>query len=570
MADAMIGREESESEDEVDDKPGAFATRKLYAEPTNVFSYAEPQSPEQTSRGQFQHAGYQYAPSAPAAQSHGYPYGTYADINHDMQRSQSYQAERSEPVNEQSREPQYKYTSQSAYAPMPHARAAMGMPEYNTSSSFHYAQMPETIKYTSTPQTRPGEAATEAQRAQQYQQYQQYYQHYQQHQEQQHKQQEQVEKKSKKSKKKDKDGSSRDRRYTNEYKEPVIDMPKSPRMSGRPQGSRHGSYTLAEPTDLSKKMHRLSVSGKRPDVQSYGAGHAPPASPLLEAYHGTYQSISPMPSPMMLPDGDVDDIPPLSPIKPRKKSARSGSGTSQDATRERKKIIGYDPTEDTEILVEALTRSRGVDNEAIIDILPCLSHDEIMELRKEYKKQCKVQGRGINLAKHVKLKVPGNFGKICYVTSLGQWESEAEWANFWYQSNSARRELLIEALMGRTNSEIRAIKDAFKDKRYGDSLSRCMDKELKADKFRVAVMMALEERRQEENDIWPVEYRNRDVDALCRAVQHKEGGESVILQIVISRSDAHLRDVLKTYERVHQVNFARIALKRSNNLVVST
>jgi hypothetical protein len=226
----------------------------------------------------------------------------------------------------------------------------------------------------------------------------------------------------------------------------------------------------------------------------------------------------------------------------------------------------YDATDDALALVDALA-ARTPDVDTIVDILPALSHDQMLELRAEYKRHCKVQGRGINIAKHIKLKTSGNFGKIAYVTALGKYEGEGYWANYWYQSNSARRELLIESLMGRQNYEIREIKDAFKDKRYSDSLTRCMDKELKADKFRKAVLMALEGERQEESDVWPPEYRMRDVDALYRAVRAKEGGESTMLSIVIMRSDAHLREVLRTYEKKYQGNFARDALKKSNNLV---
>lgn len=210
--------------------------------------------------------------------------------------------------------------------------------------------------------------------------------------------------------------------------------------------------------------------------------------------------------------------------------------------------------------------SRGSpDFGVLVEILPTLSHDQMLELRAAYKKVCKIQGKGINIAKHIKMKVPGSLGKIAYVTALGRWESEGYWANSWYQSNNARRELLIETLMGRTNSEIRGIKGAFRDKRYGDSLSRCMDKELKADKFRTAILLALEERRQEESESWGTEERNRDVDALHRAL--REGRETAMLSIVVLRSDAHLRDVLRTYERMHGRNFAKEALKRSNNLV---
>jgi len=40
-----------------------------------------------------------------------------------------------------------------------------------------------------------------------------------------------------------------------------------------------------------------------------------------------------------------------------------------------------------------------------------------------------------------------------------------------------------------------------------------------------------------------------------------------MLGVVVMRSDAHLREVLRTYERKYQGNFARDALRKSNNLV---
>ncbi|KAF2192797.1 Annexin [Zopfia rhizophila CBS 207.26] len=357
------------------------------------------------------------------------------------------------------------------------------------------------------------------------------------------------------------------------------------------------------PEGLTQRMDRLSVSGNRPDIQTIVPGGMPPPSPMLEAYHGVYQSISPMPQAMMLPDDDLDHLPPLDSLSPRASSTSvhggrrrahsssrlspspprkgkhkdklameaygSGGGGGGGGGRERekeKRVKIYDATEDALALVDAMA-ARPLDVDVLIDIIPALSHDQILELRAEYKRHCKVQGRGINIAKHIKLKTSGNFGKICYVTALGRFESEGYWANYWYQSNSARRELLIEALMGRQNYEIREIKDSFKDKKYSDSLTKCMDRELKADKFRKAVLMTLEGERQEESDVWPMEYRNRDVDGLYKALKAREGGESMMLQIVVMRSDAHLREVLRTYERKYGGNFARDALRKSNNLV---
>lgn len=319
----------------------------------------------------------------------------------------------------------------------------------------------------------------------------------------------------------------------------------------------------------------------------------------MEAYHGVYQSISPMPHAMMLPDDDLDHLPPLDSLSPRASStsmhggrrrahssasrrspsparkpkhkdklalAAHGSGHNRAPSKD-KRVKIYDAEEDALALVDALS-GRQPDVDPLIDILPALSHDQMLELRTEYKRHCKVQGRGINIAKHIKLKTSGNFGKIAYVTALGKYESEGYWANFWYQSGNARRELLIEALMGRQNYEIREIKDAFRDKRYGDSLTKCMDKELKADKFRKAVLLALEGDRQEESDVWETEYVMRDVDTLYKALKMREGGESAMLSVVVLRSDAHLREVLRGYERRVGGNFAREALRKSNNLVV--
>ncbi|KAH8719394.1 hypothetical protein GQ44DRAFT_729903 [Phaeosphaeriaceae sp. PMI808] len=385
-----------------------------------------------------------------------------------------------------------------------------------------------------------------------------------------------------------------------------------------PPGKRPHSLSVGgnRPDGLTGRMDRLSVSGNRPDIQTIVPGGMPPPSPLLEAYHGTYQSISPMPQAMML-DDDLDHLPPLdnfsprasgqslhghhrgnsrsrhSPSPPRSKPKDKlameaygrmevyGGGRDErdqygrrerdrerehQKEKEKRRVRIYDATGDALALASAMSNKQP-DTEPIIDILPALSHDQMLELRNEYKRHMKVQGHGINIAKHIKLKTTGNFGKIAYVTALGKYEGEGYWANYWYQSNSARRELLIEALMGRQNHEIRSIKDAFKDKRYSDSLTKCMDKELKADKFRKAVLMALEGERQEESDVWSDLERNRDVDTLYRAIKARDGGESAMLSVVIQRSDGHLRDVLRAYERKYQGSFARDALRKSNNLV---
>ena len=314
-------------------------------------------------------------------------------------------------------------------------------------------------------------------------------------------------------------------------------------------------------------MSMLSVGGAHPANMSLA--QAPP-SPLLESYYGTYQQSSPMPSPLMLPQtGDLSRVVDVAPLE------------SDDDRRINRRARFHDPEEIARRIADALKGDhRAPNTEPLLQILPGLSHDEVMELRTQYKAIVKAGSsrKGVNVAKHIRSRLRDedpNLMKACYAVALGQWESEAYWANFWYQGDKTRRELLLEALMGRTNEEIRLIKDGFQDKKYGDSLSRCMKTELKEDKFKKAVMMVLSEERMEEEDGYgrplPLDRRlvDQDVDDLRRAVKSEKGGESLMLSIVVLRSDSHLREVLREYSAQLKSNFARDALKKSTNLVVS-
>ncbi|KAK1144866.1 hypothetical protein N8T08_004879 [Aspergillus melleus] len=362
-----------------------------------------------------------------------------------------------------------------------------------------------------------------------------------------------------------------------------------------------GSRTGNRPASLSvSSANNLSVAGPDPSFR--------PASPLQEPYKGTYQSISPMPSPIVIPsklDEDISDLEPLdggSDTSGRRKHRRKKSKDEKerkdkttdrskrdssrvrherhDSSRQalvlispsasRKKVSFYDVGPDAVAMQEALN-SRNIDNKAIIRVLPHLTSEEMLDLRKEYKNHVKLHGKGINLAKHIRLKLGNSaFGKVCYATALGRWESEAFWANCYYQSSTSRRELLIESLFGRSNSEIREIKECFRDSRYSDSLEKCMKAELKADKFRLAVLLALEENRQSERDPLNMDLVHRDVEELNRALLSRSGGETAMIYIIVRRSDSHLREVLRAYEKIYNRNFARSMISKSQNLVGET
>lgn len=402
------------------------------------------------------------------------------------------------------------------------------------------------------------------------------------------------------------------KQYTSSHDPSFVEVkPAKSDRHGRHEKSKYGSppndhlVTRMGHLAVGAGAGALTVAGLEHD-HGHGHGHdKPPASPLLEAYHGTYQSISPMPSPFMIGGKDDSD---LSDLELEHKHSRSDSdsdsehrhghskkstttlvktsshekhsrpkpGSRHDSgtavmvvspTTTKKRVSFYDPTPDAKALAAALNHSR-VDSKPLIRILPHLSAEDIIVLRNEYKNHVKVGGKGINIAKHIKAKVPGHLGKAAYATALGRWESEANWANVWYNGSAARNELLIESLVGRSNQEIREIKNSFKDKRYNDDLEKCMKAELKADKFRTAILLALEERRMSESQPPELERVRRDVDDLHRALISRDGGETAMIQIIIVRSDAHLREVMRMYEGMHKRNFAREMIAKSRNLVV--
>ncbi|KKA31205.1 hypothetical protein TD95_000808 [Thielaviopsis punctulata] len=289
-------------------------------------------------------------------------------------------------------------------------------------------------------------------------------------------------------------------------------------------------------------------------------------SPILEPYRGTWQESSPMPSPILrnaMRQSD-DQIPEL-------------ALTVRNEPEQPRRARFHDSKDFTLRIARALKDDRAPDTAPLIEILPGLTAEQVLELRREYRSMVTVgENKGVNVAEHIRSRLKDcdlNLGKACYAVALGPWASEAYWANFWYHGDKTRHELLIESLMGRNNSEIREIKRSFRDKRYDNSLIRCMKAELREDKFKKAVMMVLDEERMEEADssgkLLPIDFQlvDRDVHSLHRSIVSQTGGETSMMKIVVRRSDTHLRIVMKEYENTYNSNFARDALKKCGNLV---
>jgi hypothetical protein len=89
-------------------------------------------------------------------------------------------------------------------------------------------------------------------------------------------------------------------------------------------------------------------------------------------------------------DSELDDLPMLNPSVPRNShNGHDRRESKGQAAREKKRAIIYDGEEDAKAIAKALNH-HSIDALAVCDILPRLSHDQILDVRKEYKKHVKV------------------------------------------------------------------------------------------------------------------------------------------------------------------------------------
>lgn len=313
------------------------------------------------------------------------------------------------------------------------------------------------------------------------------------------------------------------------------------------------------------------------------------ASPALQPYQGTYQNISPLPSPSASPisyspssssrDLSTQGFSLGAPLIAPPPIAKPSSNDDRDAD--------YDPIPHAKELLACLNHNISrVDPGPIIKILPRLSPTQLIALRAEYKRLF----HQVNIAKHIKMQCgTGAFGKIAWATALGPYESEGWFANSWYQKAISRNELLIEALVGKTVQEIRKIKKGFKDDKYGNSLERAVKSELAAHKFRGVILMTLDTEsgiRDEEPEhqgylgsVWghavqapgcvKMDRVQEDVNRLYEVLDGRPGtGEMVLMQILLCRSQVHLREVIRWYRGMYGKDLSRVVIKHSPNLVV--
>ena len=215
----------------------------------------------------------------------------------------------------------------------------------------------------------------------------------------------------------------------------------------------------------------------------------------------------------------------------------------------------FDPGEGAELLIEGLNR-QSPGRTCLIDLLPRLSHENVMALRREYGRFLQAKDAFSELPLQIERQVDGTLGKICYATSLGRWESEAHWIRLWYQSKEKQtfddlRWLLIDTLVGRTSAEVLAIKKAFRDDHYGDDLVSCLNKELEGYELQSLIMASI--RPQPDISVTSKEAYDTILSnlylALKNAADDKLECERVCVEVLVEQRSGVLLEIMTDYQR---------------------
>jgi hypothetical protein len=197
---------------------------------------------------------------------------------------------------------------------------------------------------------------------------------------------------------------------------------------------------------------------------------------------------------------------------------------------------------------KALSPTTVADRAPFLRFLPLMDHDAILNLRTEYKKLVQSGWKGVNVAKHIRRKLGKDpFGDACYLTALGRWQSEVFWITAFCDDSETgytHEEFFIGPLFDRDASEIKAITQTFKSKRYMNSLERFIRNRVKLAIYREAALLALEGIQ----DSASPDMVAKDIEDINAALDDRFELARKVMPIILARNRSHLLSVWQGYK----------------------
>ena len=188
----------------------------------------------------------------------------------------------------------------------------------------------------------------------------------------------------------------------------------------------------------------------------------------------------------------------------------------------------------------------GTDEAALIRVLVRLSPLEVPVIKSAFE-----QRHGRSLERDVEKEVSGHF-EMCLLSILrGPLQNDVWSLHKALHGAGTKETLLDEVLIGRSNADMKAIKEAYQ-RTYHRPLEHDVRGDLSAKTQRMYEMI-LSARRQEESA--PVLPQNVDADVteLYRATEAKIGTEQLtVCAILTNRSDGQIRAIAQAYEQKYR------------------
>uniref|UniRef100_A0A8C4DTZ8 Annexin n=1 Tax=Dicentrarchus labrax TaxID=13489 RepID=A0A8C4DTZ8_DICLA len=207
----------------------------------------------------------------------------------------------------------------------------------------------------------------------------------------------------------------------------------------------------------------------------------------------------------------------------------------------------FSPNGDAAILDKAI-KAKGVDENTIIEILVKRSNEQRQQIKEAYQ-----QASGKSLESALKNALKGDLEDVVLALLKTPAQYDAQQLKLAMKGLGTDEDTLIEILASRNNREILEIKRVYKEE-YKKDLEDDIRSDTGGD-FRTALLELCKAGRTEgvcEQLI------DSDARALYEAGEGRKGKDSsVFIDILLSRSAAHLRKVFERYSKYSKVDVAK-------------
>jgi annexin A7/11 len=197
----------------------------------------------------------------------------------------------------------------------------------------------------------------------------------------------------------------------------------------------------------------------------------------------------------------------------------------------------------------------GTDEQALIQVFGYRDGPTIDAIRHQY------PGRTHHdLIQTLEKETSGHFKTALVATALGPLGSEVFFAHRAMTGLGTKEKMLTEAIMGKTNQQINAMKSLYHNK-YRESLENAVRSDLSMKTEKLFLMVLSASKMDEHVPINPAAVSN-DVRLLYGATQGRLGTDELAVCSMFTRSsDAHLRAVAHEYKRQYNQDVPKMIKK---------